>query len=606
MLDPHDRHVYLDALKPPDGYVFGEAVATTYSLDLSALLGVTVSLVLPHLDAGRVAAENAVDVLQALRQAASRLTIFCDMANTDVPPAGLLYSLLESAVVQARAPHAGSLHAKIWLLRFDAEPGEDVAPWMRLVVLSRNLTNDRSWDVSVMLDGELLGAKRKLNNPLVQLLEKLPSCALYPIAESARIRVARLTEQVARAEWDLPEGFDRLAFHVLGIGAKPKSWVPEPSERLVVISPFVTPPALKLLQESTREAVALISRADELERCDRGTLQDFGGVFVLAANATLEDGEDTSDAEVAHQLRGLHAKAYVAKRGWDTHLYLGSANATTAALVAGRSIEVIVELSGRTSAVPGKGIEGLLAPGGLGGILEPYEPSATPYTDDDPTCAAEEALRDAANTIALAGLKLVFRTDGKEYLPELQAASRIGLHGVESTTAWLTTSHGSSARSIEPLFRGESAQLAACATASATALVGFQLFAKAAAVSKHFVLNLPTEGMPADRDAHIVRVVVKNKERLLQYILGLLQGFDPFVRTGLEPKGAGATSSDPNATGFGAGLLEHLVRTKSRSPERLDDVRAVLQQLAATAEGREMVPPELASLWTTVTGEVLG
>jgi hypothetical protein len=34
MLDPNERHVYLEALKPPDGYALGEAVATTYSLDL--------------------------------------------------------------------------------------------------------------------------------------------------------------------------------------------------------------------------------------------------------------------------------------------------------------------------------------------------------------------------------------------------------------------------------------------------------------------------------------------------------------------------------------------------------------------------------------------
>jgi hypothetical protein len=603
MLDPHDRHVYLDALKPPDGYVFGEAVAATYSLDLETLLSVPVALVLPHLDPARLTAEHAVDVLQALRQASSRLTIFCDAANVATPPPGVLYSLLEPVIVQARAPHGGSLHAKFWLIRFDAAPGEDVrAAWMRLFVLSRNLTNDRSWDVSVMLDGDL-GAKRKVNNPLVQLLEKLSSCAIHPMADAARIRVARLAEQVGRTEWELPDGFEDLAFHALGIGAKPKSWSPLASDRLVVISPFVTQPALKSLQESTREAVALISRGDELDHCDAACLRDFEAVWVLADRAAAEDGDDTSGTEIADQLRGLHAKAYVAKCGWNTHLYLGSANATTTALVAGRSIELMVELSGRTKAVPGKGLEGLLATGGLGGMLARYEPPAVPPAPDPGVKEAEDALRNASSALARAGLKLTFNGNNGEHTPLLQAAAPVELHGVERATAWLITSDVSSARSIEPLSRGQPIPLANCTPATATAFIGFELFATAAAVSKQFVLNLPSESMPADRDAHIVRIVVKNKERLIRYILGLLQGLDPFVRTGLEakrrqPSWGASTPAD-------AGLLEHLVRTKARCPERLDDVRVLLKSLAATPEGRQIIPRSLTSLWTTVTGEML-
>jgi hypothetical protein len=601
MLDPHDRHVYLDALKPPDGYVFGEAVAATYSLDLTTLLSVPVALVLPHLDPRRLSSEHAVEVLQALRHASSRLTIFCDAANVAAPAPGVLYSLLENVVVQARAPHGGSLHAKFWLIRFDTSDPE-LAPWMRLVVLSRNLTNDRSWDVAVTLDGDL-GAKRKVNNPLVQMLERLPGCAIHPMPEQARIRVARLAEQVARTDWELPDGFDDLAFHVLGMGPKPKSWRPQESERLVVISPFVTQPALESLQDSTREAVALISRADELDRCDPATLRGFEAVSVLAERAVSEDGEDTSDTTITDRLRGLHAKAYIAKCGWNTHVYLGSANATTAALVAGRSIELMVELSGRTSAVPGKGIEGLLASAGLGGMLVRYEPSTQATPTDPAQEKAEEALQAAASALLRAGLKLGFSASDGMYVPVLHATAPVQLEGIVQARAWLITSDPSSARSIEPLSRNQSVPLASCASASATAFVGFELLAEAAVVSKEFVMNVPTESMPGDRDAHIVRVVVKNSERLIQFILSLLQDLDPFVKTGLESNRAGEKwgASLP----AGAGLLEHLVRTKARHPERLDDVRGVLKSLVATREGRELVPAELVSLWTTVTGELL-
>jgi hypothetical protein len=38
MLRPHDRRVLIEALRPPQGYTVDRALATTYSLDLVALL----------------------------------------------------------------------------------------------------------------------------------------------------------------------------------------------------------------------------------------------------------------------------------------------------------------------------------------------------------------------------------------------------------------------------------------------------------------------------------------------------------------------------------------------------------------------------------------
>ena len=43
MLDPDDRHLLVDALKPPPGMVLDVAVGTTFTLDLQALLLAPVS-----------------------------------------------------------------------------------------------------------------------------------------------------------------------------------------------------------------------------------------------------------------------------------------------------------------------------------------------------------------------------------------------------------------------------------------------------------------------------------------------------------------------------------------------------------------------------------
>jgi hypothetical protein len=364
--------------------------------------------------------------------------------------------------------------------------------------------------------------------------------------------------------------------------------------------------ALAELLKSTSEPVALVSRAEELERCDPDTLRQFDAVYVMAANTDLDDAEDPEEvARGSNSRSGLHAKVLAAKRGWNTHLYLGSANATSSALLTGVNVEIMVELAGRTSAVPGKGIEGLLSTDGFGALLQAYEPPTTPQAPDPQQEHAERAIAEAACALMQAGLILRFTADAESYAPTLHSPAPLPLTGIASARTWLITTDISSARPLEPLGRGEPVRLAATPSAAATSLVAFELIAEAApSISKQLVLKLPVLGMPADRDAQIVRTIVNNKERLIQYILSLLKVLDPFVRAGLgDDRGASgwATRGIPQ----GAGLLERLVRTKARHPERLTDVHAVLRDLTATAEGRDIVPPELLRVWQIITGETL-
>src|SRR5580700_5687317 len=90
--------------------------------------------------------------LPSLKRSAAPPTGFRSSANKDgfarrtYPH--VLYGLLESSVVQVTAPHGGVFHPKIWVLRFKrAGHVEDVV--LRVLILSRNLTGDRSWDLSL-------------------------------------------------------------------------------------------------------------------------------------------------------------------------------------------------------------------------------------------------------------------------------------------------------------------------------------------------------------------------------------------------------------------------------------------------------------------------
>ena len=46
MLNPDSRSLYIETLTPPPGYVFDEAIGTTYSLDPATLLSVPMHLAL--------------------------------------------------------------------------------------------------------------------------------------------------------------------------------------------------------------------------------------------------------------------------------------------------------------------------------------------------------------------------------------------------------------------------------------------------------------------------------------------------------------------------------------------------------------------------------
>ena len=592
MLDPNSRSLLVDSLRPPPGYIFSGGLATTYSLDLTTLLSVPLNLALRSSDDRNAMLQDGVALLEALRRTTDRLSIFCQLGRISAPAKDhVLYGLLESCVVEVTAPQGGVFHPKIWVLRFErpAATPDDVV--LRLLVLSRNLTSDRSWDLSLSLDGK--PGKRTVapNRPLADLVAALPDLA--PIQPVARIRqnCKALADELRQTTWtELPGAFEDLAFHTLGL--KRQSWSPKASKRLAVISPFVTASALHALAASTQEAVVLVSRPDELARASKASLARFGALMVLHEGAETDDGDDALASD--RLTRGLHAKAYIAENGWDTTLYLGSANATNASLVAGSNVEILAELTGKRSRIGG--IDSFLGDHGMQEYLIEFEPPEEP----PPLSAEEQAERiiDAARAdLMLAGIRLSCRpADADAWDLSIFAKRNIKLKQIESIRIWPISLPKERAVDGVPLATMAEVLIPRCAIASITGFVAFELTTILCSHAVCFVLNLPVDNMPEGRDAAVLRTIVANREGFLRYLLLLLQDMDNLPSVGDLISAIGGKWNAGDSLD-GLPLLEELTRAYSRNPGRLDSVRNLVKQLNETSEGHDIIPPEFMELW---------
>src|SRR6478735_2381033 len=147
MLAPDSRAVLLRELKPSTGFKFDSAVATTFTLDLTATL-IPALAFSSYSFSGRI--PDPVAALESVRRTAERLDVFCQGGNIGAPAkAPDLLAFLEPMVHGVRKPSRGLFHPKVWFVKY---VDDEDNPTYRLLVLSRNLANDRSWDIAVRLD----------------------------------------------------------------------------------------------------------------------------------------------------------------------------------------------------------------------------------------------------------------------------------------------------------------------------------------------------------------------------------------------------------------------------------------------------------------------
>jgi hypothetical protein len=599
VLGPDERRLYTECLLAPPGFRFDHGVATTFTLDLETLLSLPFTLAMQSTADPDALLVDRVALLQSLRATTNRLSVFHQRGHLAVPRRhGVFFGLLENCVFPVVARHvAGIFHPKLWILRFTAD--DEVR--LRVIVLSRNLTADRSWDLALVLEGTPKRGRVPQSRELAELVAELPELAALggaAVSEPRRELVTSLADEVARTELAPPEPFDRrepARFHTLGL--RRKSFFPElrgNGARLLCLSPFLSASTL-VKARSLAPSAMLVSRDDQLEKLSDAAL-DGWSCRVLAEAATTDESieEPTSDDQAERvPSMSLHAKALVVEdRMSHVTWWVGSANLTDAAWE-GRNVELMVELHGTVKYV---GIDRITDAGFLG-LCAPWERGGI-----DAASAEHEQALERAEAVRAAIVRC-------ELLLEAIAvddAWNVVLHGAPrdwddaAVRVWpvsLPEAHGARALVGEPSWT-------AVATVSLTSILAFEVMTRVddATATLRFALMVPTRGFPEDRDAHVLRHVVDSKEGFFRYLrLLLAEGEGHLGVPGLDVAlSAGEAVTRDARTIFDDIILEDLVRTLSRDPTRLAAVDRVVRDLTSTAEGAALVPREFSDLWDLI------
>ena len=377
MLEMKEQRIsFSEALRPPEGYEVSYAVGTTYSLDLRALLGLCIPLGLGF-EPEALESINPVSLFSALSKLQGRLAIYCDKGGikaditTNQKTSGVLM-LLEGMIHQVnvnwqRRDGLSSFHPKVWVVEYQTKKRGQPSLY-RLMVLSRNLTFDTSWDVVATLEGRP-GEPNECAEHVACFLEfladgdtstKTESCARRK--DSHSVRIHRLAEAIRGVEFDVESGdFESVDFLPFGPQTKsednPKLLSAHDCElftwryrSMLVVSPFLSesydaPLALMARNRSGESGkFVLLSREDSLAALSDEARAPYKCYCPVPSLSDVElDGEGGVDAA---GYSNLHAKLYFAQDMSSRRtLWLGSLNASRNGTV--NNVEALVRLGVR-------------------------------------------------------------------------------------------------------------------------------------------------------------------------------------------------------------------------------------------------------------------
>lgn len=621
MLEPNERNLYINALKPDFGFTLDRAIGTTYTLNLLTLLTIPFSFAKFDLKEKDDILKDPMSILEAVRRLVGKFYVFCQKGGIKIPRApNTMFNYLEKIIIQVQPPNPeGIFHPKVWILRFVDKSGKTVR--YRFLCLSRNITFDKSWDTILTLEGEVKGRFYPKNKPLAEFVKTLPSLSKKKLSSRFNREIADMAEEIRHVDFQLPQHFDDYQFWSLGLGNDHRFPLDRDYSRMLVVSPFLTEGLLNRLAKK-KSVNYLVSRLEELDSIRPETLGKFKKKYYLNEAAGDEDepsieisSEASRKAELDNEsdFSGLHAKLFVAEWEWDARVWTGSANATSAAFD-NANVEFLVELVGKKSRVGINNIIGKEEESNdkkkgnttFRDLLDEYESLKRPPKPDEKKRELEKRLEHIQKQLNDADFRVFALKKGKDKIFELHLNNvkrrkiREG-DGIECRI-WPISLKSRNAKNLNFPWPEYPTIFSDLTFDKLTSLFAFEL--KIKDVSKSFVLNLPIKGLPPDREERLLQTLISTKEKFLRYLILLLYEGELSGLASLADAKMRGWQTKKRDWFFGEELplFEELVRAYSRSPEKIERISDLIANLTKTEQGRKILPEELKALWPAFQG----
>ena len=585
-----DRLNYGQLLLPPVGFTLVRAVGTIYSLDLETLMSVCIVLGIQESTDSSLT-KNPFAILKSLQGLSEKLLIFCEAGQIAqmAPEKSPLMLMLDKMIVPVKlksikGKDIPSFHPKTWTLQYEDANGNQ---HFRFIVLSRNLTFDRSWDVAVSLDGKMTGGRHRSSYPIVDFLEYLKYNALEGVSlktEKRRILNA-LIQDLPFVKFSL-EDKRFLDFEIIPLGIGTVDIDKDPLmtnsfHDMFIMSPFVSSGVLqsfdnrKILKINNRH---LITRTTELHKI-AGKLNNFK-VFTIK-DAVVEGEEIVSDNETSNvQQQDIHAKIYLMTKDSSSTLYLGSMNASDNGLH--RNIEMLLKLSAYRYYLNIEQIEADLF--GPDEKWNPFEEIDLNDVDSkEPEQNEKDALERMIKMICRLRAKAVVEQTGDSYKITITiACPREGFPDAEIAPARTVRTQPLAEKMVfEDLSALELTEL-------------YRITAKGKTENTTRMILIPTE-MPLNRDDMVVRSILKDKRAFVDYLAFILG--DDYVLSALEMENTTSDRDNDHRSeevGLPA-IYEKMIKVAYSEPERLKEIRHIMDRIADC----DVIPDEFIQMYDT-------
>jgi hypothetical protein len=593
MLQPNnDRLDYGNLLMPPEGFQLDNAIATTYSLDLDALISIPVALYFAHsLDVNLK--QDVVQVLDSIRRASETIKVFCQKGQIKVPDnQHRLYSFVEPCIVQVPPTQDSSFHPKIWVIRYKSQHGEIK---YRVIVLSRNLTFDRSWDVAFQIEGEVLFNRPnnfRNTKPLIDFVNYLSGYEKIPWIKSFVADLGKTEFKITSNQFDefafLPAGFDGYRKNILF-----DNYV---YDELLIISPFVTPGGLQVAKDHSAGKPTLFSREFELKKINKELLKHFSVYHLLI---DFVEGENKQEADTAEnmlsQLQDLHAKVYAYQSGWDAFLLLGSANCSKRAME--DNVEFMVQLKGKNSRIGPDVIFKELVNDELN-VFQKYSLSEELTEQEKLSEEQERALQKLKIDLVNATLRA---TAIKQEDSNYQIDFDFHLENIETNSKIEINANLLNSGQKQPLQTGERNRwsISNISELDISCFLILDLRLEGETVGLRFAMKITISNLPLSRNTKIFRDIISNTANFFKYIRFLLaenywEEDPPFGEENGE-------SSNKRPLGYYFNeepIYENMLKAISREPEKLAEIKKVMDKLSEEdINETPIIPDDFKDLW---------